>query len=71
MKEYKIPILWGSYRVYTVQAENLEEAVTNALKDFLKEPDDNYLDDSFEVDSILDDAYPDETFDVHQIYNKL
>ena len=32
MKEYKIPILWGSYRVYTVQAENLEEVVRNKVE---------------------------------------
>ena len=65
MKTYNIPILWQSYKRYSVKAESLEEAVELALKKFLKEPDDNYLDDSFEIDDILGDDYPDEEFDLH------
>lgn len=71
MKEYNIPIHWESYKVYKVKANTLEDAVVNALKVFLKEPDDNYLNDSFEIDSIVDEDYPNETFDIHQIYNKI
>ncbi len=68
MKEYKIPIIWESYKVYTVQANTLAEAVKESLDIFLKEPDENYIQDSFEIDNIVYDNYPDEEFDIHQIY---
>lgn len=71
MKTYNIPILWQSYKSYSVEAENLEEAVELALKKFLKEPDDNYLDDSFEIDDILGDDYPDEEFDLNKVLQKI
>lgn len=68
---YKIPITWQSYKVYEVEAENLQEAVTKSLKQFLSEPDDNYIDDSFEIDSIVGDDYPTEAFDVSESINKI
>jgi len=71
MKTYNIPILWQSYKRYSVKAESLEEAVELALKKFLKEPDDNYLDDSFEIDDILGDDYPDEEFDLNKVLQKI
>ena len=71
MKEYNIPIIWESYKTYSVNANSLEEAITEALKLFLKEPDENYLDDSFQIDEIINDDYPDEDFDIHKILNKI
>jgi hypothetical protein len=71
MKNYSIPIVWESYKRYNVEAENLQEAVTKALKQFLKEPDDNYIDDSFSIDDLIADDYKEESFDIHKIINEL
>ncbi len=70
-KTYNIPIVWQSYKRIPVQAENLEEAVKLALKQFLSEPDDLYIDDSFEIDEILGDDYPDEDFDLNKILQEI
>ena len=70
MKNYSIPIVWESYKRYDVEAENLQEAVTKALKEFLKEPDENYIDDSFSIDHD-DEGLGGESFDIHQVYNEL
>jgi len=70
-KEYEIPIVWESYKRYKVEANNLEEAVTKALKQFLSEPDDEYIEDSFSIDDIIYDENPNENFDIHKIYNSL
>jgi hypothetical protein len=67
MKSYTIPIVWESYKPYTVEAENLQEAVKLALKQFLSEPDENYIDSSFSIDEIIYDDYQDEDFDIHKI----
>jgi hypothetical protein len=56
-KTYKIPILWQSCQIYEVDAEDLQEASTKAVKQFLSEPDDKYLDDSFEIDDIVKEDY--------------
>lgn len=69
-KEYNIPIVWQSYKRIPVQAENLEEAVKLALKQFLSEPDDLYIEDSFEIDEIIYEE-TDESFDIHKIYKQL
>jgi hypothetical protein len=66
MKNYSIPIVWESYKRYNVEAENLQEAVTKALSIFLKEPDDNYIDDSFSIDDLLAEDYQEEDFDIYQ-----
>jgi hypothetical protein len=66
MKNYSIPIVWESYKRYEVEAENLQEAVTKALSIFLKEPDDNYIDDSFSIDDLLAEDYQEEDFDIYQ-----
>ena len=66
MKNYSIPIVWESYKRYEVEAENLQEAVTKALSIFFKEPDDNYIDDSFSIDNMLAEDYQEEDFDIHQ-----
>ena len=69
-KEYNIPIRWESYKRYKVTANNLEEAILKALKQFLSEPDDNYINDSFEIDEIIYEE-TDEDFDIHKIYKQL
>ena len=69
-KEYNIPIRWESYKRYKVIANTLEDAVLKSLKQFLSEPDDNYLEDSFEIDEIIYEE-TDETFDIHKIYKQL
>lgn len=71
MKTYEIPITWQSYKTYSIEAENLEEAVKTALKQFLSEPDDNYLEDSFDIDTILEDNYPDEEYSISKIVEDL
>ena len=71
MKTYKIPIRWESYKRIEVEADNLEDAILLALKQFLSDPDELYLEDSFEIDSILDEEFPDEDYDINKIYNKL
>ena len=45
MKTYKIPIVWQSYKKYEVEAEDLQSAIELALKQFLAEPDELYLED--------------------------
>ena len=70
-KEYDIPIRWESYKRYKVIANTLEDAVLKALKQFLSEPDDNYLEDSFEIDEIVYEEYENESFDIHRVYKKL
>lgn len=67
MKEYKIPITWKSYKEYTVIAENLQEAASLAVKEFLAKPDENYLSDSYYVDDIIYDNYPKEELDILKI----
>lgn len=69
--EYTIPIVWESYKNYKVEANNLQEAIKLALKQFLSEPDEDYIDDSFEIDEMLSDDYPDEEFDLNKILEKL
>ena len=69
-KEYNIPIIWESYKRYKVTANTLEEAILKALKQFLSEPDDNYINDSFEIDEIFYEE-TDEDFDIHKIYKQL
>ena len=71
MKVYSIPIVWESYKRYIVNAENLQEAVKLALQQFLSEPDDNYLEDSFSIDEMVYDDYPEKDFDINEIYKEL
>ena len=70
-KKYSIPIVWESYKRYEVEAESLQSAVYLALKQFLAEPDDLYIDDSFEIDEIVKEEYPDEELDMFNIYENL
>ena len=71
MKTYKIPIRWESYKRIEVHADNLQSAIYLALRQFLSEPDDLYLEDSFEIDNILEDEHPEEEYNLQQIYDNL
>lgn len=71
MKTYRIPIRWESFERFEVEAENLEEAVTKALKEFLAIPDDKYIEDSFEIDSGIEEDYSDEDFDLDKVFFNL
>ncbi len=71
MKTYNIPIVWQSYKRIPVQAENLEEAVKLALKQFFSEPDEQYIEDSFEIDEIINEDYFNETFDLNKILEEI
>ena len=66
MAIYSIPIIWESYKRYEVDAENLQEAVTKALRNFINEPDDEYIDDSFSIDPYVLEENPKETFDIQK-----
>lgn len=68
---YEIPIIYQRIEKFNVEANSLHDACVKALKEFLSTPDDNYLQDSFELDNILEDNYPDEPFDIIQIYNDI
>jgi len=63
MKTYKIPIVYQSIMYVEVESYNLQNACEKALNEFLSIPDDNYLEDSFEIDSIIEDNYPGEKLD--------
>jgi len=68
MKQYTIPIVWQTWKTFEVDANNLQEAVQKALSQFFSEPcsDGNYLEDSFEIDGIIEDNYPDEEYDLNK-----
>ncbi len=70
-KKYSIPITWMSYKRYEVEADNLQEASLLALRQFLSEPDDTYIEDSFEIDSIIDEEYPNENLDMNKLFLEL
>lgn len=55
MKTYEIPIIYQRVDTFNIEASSLQEAMTEALKEFLKIPDDKYLDDSFEFDTIIEE----------------
>ena len=69
-KQYHIPVRWESYKRYTVEADNLQKAVEKALTQFLDEPDEYYISDSFEVDEIIFEEV-EEDFDLNQAFNKV
>lgn len=71
LKKYDIPIVWQSIKQYKVEAENLQQAVEIALKQFFSEPDDQYLEDSFEIDSIVQDWYENEEYDINKAIENL
>jgi hypothetical protein len=69
-KTYDIPIIFQSVKTFKVGASSLQEAVTVALRSFFAEKDDYYIEDSFEVDEIVEDRYPTETFDLDKAINE-
>jgi hypothetical protein len=62
MKTYIIPIIFQSVKEYTVEAKNLQEAIDISIKMFFSEKDENYIEDSYEIDGSIEDSYPDESF---------
>lgn len=69
MKNYNIPIIYQRVSNHSVQANSLEEAMVIALKEFLAIPDDDYLADSFEFDSVIEDYQ--EEFDTEKVEQKV
>ena len=70
-KTYSIPINWEAYKIYHVEASNLQEAVEKAIKQFFEEPDGNYIYDSADIDGIVYDNYSSETLNIDEAFNKL
>ena len=70
-KTYSIPIRWESYKRIEVEAEDLQSAICLALKQFLSEPDDKYIEDSFDIDNIIYEENPNEKFSWNIIMNEL
>lgn len=70
--EYNIPITWQNYRTFTVEADNLQEALNKAVKEFMSITDEYYIDDSiqFDDDSLFED-YGDEEFDLNESFSLL
>lgn len=71
LKKYNIPIVWQSIKQYKVEAESLQQAVEIALKQFFSEPDEQYLEDSFEIDSIVEEWYENEQYDIDKAIENL
>lgn len=70
MKKYSIPIVWQSYKRIDVEANDLNSAIILALKQFLSEPDDNYVCDSFEIDGIITDETK-ENYDINFVLENI
>jgi len=70
-RKYSIPIVWESYKRVDVEADSLQDAIVKALKQFLSEPDETYIQDSFVIDEIVYDENPDEDFNIGEVYEKL
>lgn len=68
MKTYKIPIIYQRCEEFEVEASSLQEAVQKALQEFLSIPDDHYIEDSFEIDGIVEDNY-NETYSIEKVFN--
>lgn len=74
MKTYKIPITWTLWDRIEVDADNLQEALKIALKQFLDTPstDGDFLDDSYEIDEDdIREEYPNEEFDLDKVKQEL
>ena len=56
-KTYDIPIVWISCKNYKVEANSLQEAIEKAKEEFLNEPDEYYIEDSFQIDGNVYDKY--------------
>jgi hypothetical protein len=67
--KYEIPIIYQSCKTYTIEADNLQDAITKSLKQFMSEPDENYLCSSFEVDDIIEEYMED--FDINKAIQEL
>ena len=69
-KIYEIPIIYQRIETIPVEAEDLQDAVNKAVKQFLAIPDENYLEDSFEVDEYVRERY-DEDYDIDKTFESL
>lgn len=56
-KTYDIPIVWTSCKTYKVEANSLQEAIEKAKEEFFEEPDEYYIEDSFQIDDNIYDKY--------------
>ena len=70
MKTYEIPITWA-YKRINVEAENLQEATEKAVKQFLNEHDDQYVDGTRKIELIIFDEYKVEDLDMAKVINSL
>jgi len=60
MPTYKIPITWESYTRIEVEADDLQEALKKAYAKFLTIPDENYIEDSAEFDTVVFEEHNEE-----------
>jgi len=67
-KLYRIPVSWEMMGYIEKEAESLQDAIDYCYSNECKLPEGDYIDDSFIVDNgdgqILEDTYPDESFDI-------
>lgn len=57
MAKYKVPVIWQMYGYVVIEANSEEEALEIAQEtqnEFSLPDDGEYLDESFEVDSVID-----------------
>lgn len=71
MKTYRIPIIWQEIKEFEIEADNLQSALYQALKQFLESSSEGYIEDSFEVDGIIEDNYPDEEYNLNVILESI
>lgn len=67
--KYEIPIIWQSTKTYSIEAGNLQEAVEKALGLFLYEPDQHYIEDSWQIDDVVYDL--NEPLDLDSVISKI
>ena len=70
MKKYKIPIMYQCVDIFEVEAESLQKAAKLALTEFLRIPNDKYIDDSFEIDCVIFEEYR-EKIDYEKLYDEI
>lgn len=70
MPKYDIPIRWESYKRISVEAENANDAISNAIEKFLSIADYTYLEDTVNVDLIILEEYKEESIDIDNSIQK-
>lgn len=71
MRTYHIPIIYQRMQTVEVIANSLQEASTMAVKQFLSEPDDDYICDSWELDDVYVREQYDEPLDNDKLISEL